>query len=72
MKVNDVIKTKSGNLFTVQRSEKFGSDDMEFLLLYEVNSGDLEIGYVEKGVLHFVNDQKQRLALAKEFDKKRN
>lgn len=70
MKVNDVIKTKSGNLFTVQRAEKLGHDNFEFLLLYEVKTGDLAIGYVEDGILQFVNDPKQRIALAKLFDKK--
>lgn len=72
MKVNDVIKTKSGNLYTVQRAETFGDDNMEFLLLYEVYTGDLAIGYVENGELHFVNDPKQRMAIAKQFDKKQN
>ena len=70
MKVNDIIKTKSGNLYTVQRAEKFGEDNMEFLLLYEVATGDLLIGYVEDGNLQFVNDPKQRMAIAKQFDKK--
>ena len=71
MKVNDVIKTKSGNLYTVQRAETFGKDKMEFLLLYEISTGDLLIGYVENGELYFVNDPKQRMAIAKQFDKKR-
>ena len=71
MKVNDVIRTKSGNLYTVQRAEKFGEDNMEFLLLYEVETGDLLIGYVEDGTLQFVNDPKQRMAIAKQFDKKK-
>ena len=71
MKVNDIIKTKSGNLYTVQRAEKFGEDNMEFLLLYEVATGDLLIGYVEDGNLQFVNDPKQRMAIAKQFDKKK-
>ena len=71
MKVNDVIKTKSGNLYTVQRAEKFGEDNMEFLLLYEVETGDLLIGYVQDGELNFVNDPKQRMAIAKQFDKKK-
>lgn len=70
MKVNDVIKTKSGNLFTVQRAEKLGPDNYEFLLLYEVKTGDLAIGFIEDGVLQFVNDPKQRMAIAKAFDKK--
>ena len=70
MKVNDVIKTKSGNLYTVQRAETFGKDKMEFLLLYEISTGDLLIGYVENGELYFVNDPKQRMAIAKQFDKK--
>lgn len=70
MKVNDVIKTKSGNLYTVQRAEKFGEDNMEFLLLYEVETGDLLIGYVQDGELNFVNDPKQRMAIAKQFDMK--
>lgn len=71
MKVNDVIKTKSGNLYTVQRAEKFGEGNLEFLLLYEVETGDLVIGYVENGTLQFVNDPKQRVAIAKQFDKKK-
>lgn len=70
MKVNDVIKTKSGNLYTVQRAEKLGSKKMEFLLLYEIETGDLLIGYVEDGELYFVNDPEQRMAIAREFDKK--
>ena len=70
MKVNDVIKTKSGNLYTIQRAEKLGSSKMEFLLLYEIETGDLLIGYVEDGELHFVNDPEQRMAIAREFDKK--
>jgi hypothetical protein len=68
MKVNDVIKTKSGNLFTVQRAEKFGADNLEFLLLYEVKTGDLAIGYIENNALKFVNDPKQRMAIAQQFD----
>ena len=70
MKVNDVIKTKSGNMFTVQRAERFSPDGIEFLLLYEVNNGDLEIGYVDDGRLEFVNDPKLRMTIAKLFDKK--
>jgi hypothetical protein len=70
MKVNDVIKTKSGKLFTVQRAGKFGPNNLEFLLLYEVATGDLAIGYIEDGMLQFVNDPKQRMAIAKMFDKK--
>ncbi len=70
MKVNDVIKTKSGNLYTVQRAEKLGYDNLEFLLLYEVQTGDLLIGYIENGTLQFVNDPEQRMAIAKQFDKK--
>lgn len=68
MKVNDVIKTKAGNLYTVQRAEVFNG--MEFLLLYEVKTGDLHIGYLENGMLKFINDQAERLAIAKMFDKK--
>ena len=72
MKVNDVIKTKSGNLYTVQRAEKLGKDSTEFLLLYEVGTGDLLIGYVENGNLEFVNDPEQRMAIAKQFDLRKN
>ena len=70
MKVNDVIKTKSGNLFTVQRVGNFGPDNLEFLLLYEVKTGDLVIGYIENGTLQFINDPKQRMTIAELFDKK--
>lgn len=71
MKVNDVIKTKSGNMYTVQRAERFDSDGLEFLLLYNVKTGDLEIGYVENGKLEFINDPKQRMIIAKRFDNKK-
>lgn len=71
MKVNDVIQTKTGNFYTVQRAEKFGDDNKEFLLLYEVKTGDLLIGYVENDSLQFVNDPEQRMAIAKQFDKKK-
>lgn len=69
MKVNDVIKTKSGKHFTVQRAEKMGPNNIEYLLLYEIETGDLAIGYVEDETLQFVNDQKQIMAIAKQFDK---
>ena len=72
MNVNDVIKTKSGNLYTVQRAERMGKENMEFLLLYEVRNGDLLIGYVEDGNLEFVNDPQQRMAIAKQFDLRNN
>lgn len=68
MKVNDVIKTESNKLFTVQRVETF--NDVECLLLYEVKTGDLAIGYIENGTLQFVNDPEQRMAIAKKFDNK--
>ena len=71
MKVNDVIKTKSGNMYTVQRAERFDSDGLEFLLLYNVKTGDLEIGYVENGKLEFINDPKQRMIISKRFDNKK-
>ena len=72
MKVNDVIKTKSGNLYTIQRAEKLGKDNTEYLLLYEVKTGDLLIGYIDGGNLEFINDPKERMAIAKAFDKKSN
>ncbi len=71
VKVNDVIKTESGNLYTIQRAEKFAPNDTEFLLLYEIKTGNLLIGYVENGTLKFVNDPKQRMLIAEQFDKKK-
>lgn len=68
MKVNDVIKTKSDNLFTVQKVGNF--NNMQYLLLFEVKTGDLAIGYVENDTLQFVNDPVQRMAIAKKFDNK--
>lgn len=68
MKVNDVIKTKSNNLFTVQRVENF--NNVQYLLLFEVKTGDLAIGYVENDTLQFVNDPDQRMSIAKKFDNK--
>ncbi len=70
MKVNDVIKTKSGKTYTVQRSEKFEGN--EYLLLFEVGSAELSIASVENDTLKFVNSAKQRMALAQMFDEKQS
>lgn len=70
MEVNNVIKTESGDLYTVQRAEKFDFDKREFLLLYNVNACDLHIGYIDNGALQFVTDPNSVAVLAREFDRK--
>ncbi len=68
MKVNDVIKTKSGNLYTIQRAKVINK--VEYLVLFEVSTGNLLMGFIENDELQFVNDPKKRIEIAKEFDKK--
>ncbi len=72
MKVNDIIKTKSGKLFTVQRAETLGRNNIEYLLLYEVYTGDLAIGYVDNDTIKFINDPEKRNKIAKLFDEKKS
>ncbi len=58
MKENTVIKTKEGNLFTVKLVEKLGEKNEEYMLLYEVLTGEFVVGQNKNGVLEFVTDKK--------------
>ncbi len=69
MEINDVIKTKEGNYYTVQRTAKLGPKNLEYLVLYDIKTMDLEMAYVENNKVHFLTDQKEIMRIAEEFDK---
>lgn len=58
MKENTAIKTKDGNIFMVNKVEKLGEKNEEYMLLFEVLTGEFVVGQNKNGVLEFVNDKK--------------
>ena len=68
MQVNDIIKTQSGKLFVVKRTEVMGKNQREYLLLNDTSTGKFHIAYMETDSLKFVNDKNLIAKITKAFN----